>query len=298
MNECFFNEYGLNYCELGLYHCGEERCNSGHSYGPAVRDHYLIHYIISGEGVFQKSNMTYHLKKGQGFLICPDEITFYKADIQNPWHYMWVGFNGFRAKEYLNEAELTQESPIFSYDRDDKISKCISQMLIDADTYKKGRELQLLSHLYSFLSQILEVSRNEKNNKNESMKELYVRSVVNFIQTNYSSANIGVDKMAHYAGISRKYLYIIFKEMLSTSPQQFLLNYRMKRASELIKETELSIGDISRSIGYEDPFVFSKIFKKVFGMCPRDYRKVSVESSDEEKKIKVSVTSKEKSTYN
>lgn len=284
MNECFFNDNTLNYSELGLYHCGEERCAPGHSYGPAVRDHYLIHYIISGEGTFQVSDRTYYLKKGQGFLICPEVVTFYKADIQNPWHYMWVGFNGFRAKEYLDEAKITQEAPIFLYDKDDKIYKCISQMLIDADTYKKGRELQLLSHLYCFLSQILEVSKEDKSDRNESMKELYVRSVVNFIRTNYST-NISVDKMAHYAGIGRKYLYIIFKEMLSISPQQFLMNYRMKRACELLKNTELSIGDISRSVGYEDLFVFSKVFKKVFGMCPRNYRKISVGSDNKKEYI-------------
>ncbi len=74
----------LTNTDLNLYHCGSENCAPGHSYGPAIRDHYLIHYILDGKGFFQVNNKTYHLKNGQGFLICPDIITYYEADKENP----------------------------------------------------------------------------------------------------------------------------------------------------------------------------------------------------------------------
>ncbi|MEI3510365.1 MAG: AraC family ligand binding domain-containing protein, partial [Anaerostipes sp.] len=54
-----------------------------HSFGPAVRPHYLIHFILNGKGIFQKGDKTYHLETGQGFFIEPDELTFTKLMQKN-----------------------------------------------------------------------------------------------------------------------------------------------------------------------------------------------------------------------
>ncbi|MEG2356974.1 MAG: AraC family ligand binding domain-containing protein, partial [Clostridia bacterium] len=71
----------------GLYviESGWENCKSGHSYGPAIRDHYLIHYVASGKGQFTAHGATYEIGAGQGFIIYPDQVTFYQADQQEPW---------------------------------------------------------------------------------------------------------------------------------------------------------------------------------------------------------------------
>jgi AraC-like DNA-binding protein len=59
---------------------------------------------------------------------------------------------------------------------------------------------------------------------------------------------------------------------MNISPQNFLINYRVERAVDLMQNPELTIGDISRSVGYEDPFQFSKIFKKIKGVSPSEFR--------------------------
>ncbi|MGE5613279.1 MAG: AraC family ligand binding domain-containing protein, partial [Bacillota bacterium] len=65
----------LNHTDLNMYQCGTQECKPGHSYGPAVRDHFLIHYIHSGKGKFCVNGREYNLEGGQGFLICPDVVT-------------------------------------------------------------------------------------------------------------------------------------------------------------------------------------------------------------------------------
>jgi YesN/AraC family two-component response regulator len=65
----------------------------------------------------------------------------------------------------------------------------------------------------------------------------------------------------------------IFKEYFNTSPQNYLINFRINKACNLMKNPNLSIGEISRSVGYDDPFLFSKMFKKIKGIPPRIYRK-------------------------
>ena len=75
--------------EIGLTSVGRSDTMPGHKYGPAVRPYYLIHYILSGSGIFKVDNVTYHLHAGQGFLIVPNCRTTYIADKETPWSYIW-----------------------------------------------------------------------------------------------------------------------------------------------------------------------------------------------------------------
>ena len=68
-----------------VYYCGYEKCESGHSWGPAMRNQYLLHYVISGRGEYTVGGETYCLHPSECFLIRPGERTFYSADREDPW---------------------------------------------------------------------------------------------------------------------------------------------------------------------------------------------------------------------
>lgn len=260
--------------DLTMYSCGKQNCAPSHSYGPAVRDHYLIHYVLDGRGTFQVNKTTYHLEKGNGFLICPNEITYYEADKNNPWTYAWVGFHGLKAESYLKQANLSHDNPIFTYTTDDFIANCFYEML-KSQKLIRGGEFRFLGWLYMFLSQLVECCEHNAPflSQKRNRKELYVEQAVKFIERNYSR-KIHIADLAHHIGLDRSYVYSIFKEILHLSPQEFLIRFRMNKACELMKNPDLTIGDISRSIGYEDPLLFSKIFKKINEVSPKEYRNI------------------------
>ena len=268
----FVTIHRLNHTDLNMYQCGTQECEPGHFFGPAVRDHYLIHYIHSGKGRFCKGDRTFHLQRNQGFLICPEAITYYQADMKDPWSYSWVGFHGIKAEAYLRSAGLTMENPIFTCESDDYIGSCFSQM-IAAKNLQKGREIRLLGLLYLFLSQLMEQNGKESfSDHPENRKENYIKKAIEYISMNYSR-RMSIAEIAQYIGLDRSYLGSIFRKQLDTSLQDFLMNYRIDKACELMKNESLSIGDISRSVGYEDPLLFSKIFKKLKYKSPREFRK-------------------------
>ena len=102
------------------------------------------------------------------------------------------------------------------------------------------------------------------------VKLLFIKSI-DFINNNFTN-NIKVTDIANYVGLNRSYLSSLFKKSLNLSPQEFLLKFRMNKAYELLKNPKLSVGDVSRSVGYMDPLTFSKTFKKYSGYSPKQYR--------------------------
>lgn len=256
--------------DLFLCFCGTENCPPSYSYGPAVRSQYVIHYIIDGEGSYTVNNQTYKLKKNQGFLICPNVLTYYEANKENPWSYMWVGFNGVKAQTYLNYANLNEENLIFEYSEDDTLKNYISEMLkLKERDY--SNELKLEGLLYLFMSQLAEVRKNTFDQKPYKSAEVYLEKSVEFIENNYSN-NIKINDIASYIGINRSYLTHIFKKNINMSPQEFLVNYKIDKAYELLKNTDLSVKAVAASVGYSDPLTFSKIFKKIKGSSPKIFR--------------------------
>ena len=146
----FHNSLGL-----AVYSCGVQRCGSCHSWGPAVRDHYLIHYVVSGKGIFSCGGTEYHLSAGDGFLVVPSKVVYYAADRENPWEYCWVGFNGSDAKRLMGQTGLLDRSPVFHYD-DDALFEELLTKVCNASGSKPSDEARMESGLLIFLAALMD----------------------------------------------------------------------------------------------------------------------------------------------
>ncbi len=104
-------------------------------------------------------------------------------------------------------------------------------------------------------------------------QDLY-KKVAEYIHKHYKE-QIDVPRLAEIFEVNRNRLYYVFKKYSGMGPGQYLLNYRLSRAREIIFVENLGIQEISESVGFNDPFYFSRVFKKKYGKAPRDYRKKS-----------------------
>ena len=99
---------------LSVYNVGFQNCDPLCQWGPGIRDHYLIHYIISGKGYYKVNNKTYTLVAGDTFLVYPNTEVIYYADENEPWEYAWVGFTGSDALLILQATDFSVTSPVIS----------------------------------------------------------------------------------------------------------------------------------------------------------------------------------------
>lgn len=251
--------------EINPLQCGWENCEHGHSFGPASRDHYLIHYIISGSGVFQRNGQSYSLSKGGMFLIRPYELTYYKADNNEPWEYIWIGFSGSLVLGLL-------ESSGFS---DNICTLCIPSLRNTFLSMKEAINLQHSSEIF-LCSKIYELFSNLHEEFNPTIKgstgSLYSKRAKDYIMANYAN-HISVESIANMLGIDRRYLCRVFYKNIGDTPQNFLVNYRLEKATILLAKHDYSVSEAARSTGYDDIYNFSKMFKKKYGVPPSRYSK-------------------------
>lgn len=256
--------------ELYMTCCGCSRTEPLHHFGPALKPHYLIHYVLSGKGIFRLEGKEYPLEAGYGFLIGPGQMSFYQADEKEPWTYIWVGFAGSRAEEYAGGLGLSSRHPVFRSENSDELYGIVRDMM-DHNTSGTANEWRRNGFLQIFLSvvaQSVPVSKQEDADKANQ----YVRRAVEFIRRNYCNP-IRVTDVADYVCVNRSYLYTLFENSLGMSPQQFLATCRLTRAAELLKIPDLPVESIAFSCGYQDPLAFTRAFRQKNGLSPSAYRK-------------------------
>ncbi|MDF2613127.1 MAG: AraC family transcriptional regulator [Clostridia bacterium] len=262
--------------DIKLYSCGTGDCECNFSWGPGIRDHYSLYYVHNGKGRVIMNGITYEVTQGEGFLVSPNTVISYGPDTENPWDYYWVSFNGLHAETYLNRLNLNVKQPLFKCNNQQVFTQCFKG-IFESIHYESSMDLHALSGFYLLLANIAEYTDGAVTyDEMPSQQEHYIRQAIEFIETNYSR-KITIEEIASYVGINRKYLTKLFNLLLNESPQNYLVQFRLSKASELLHHSSLTISEIAHSIGYTDALVFSKVFKKFKNLSPKAYRDLSLQ---------------------
>lgn len=270
-----------NQGDLELCYAGISQCAPLHSYGPAVRPNYLIHIILKGRGIFYRGEEKFSLEAGQGFLIEPDQLTFYQADQDDPWEYCWVGFRGRRVPELLGELDIGAAHPTFTCHKTNELKELVLKMM-DVHGGRLSDRLLRDALVMAFFS-VLASELQPHSSRREQNRSEYVRQAIAYIQGNYDQPLL-ISDIARHIGIDRTYLYMLFMDELGVTPKEYLKAYRLTRARELLKVTDLTIASIAESCGYSDPVVFSKAFRQEYKMTPSAWRKTRNQQRPDKKK--------------
>lgn len=208
---------------------------------------------------------------GQGFMIFPYQITTYWADSSHPWEYVWVEFDGMYAKEVIRQSGLTINSPVYrSTDR--AITAQMMQAMLDLAKKSDDTQFYKLSKLYQFADCLICSSdKFQKWGASGTLSDFYLQTAFSYIEHNFMNP-ITVESIAMQCNIHRNRLLKVFKDNIGKSPQEYLIHYRMSKASQLLTTTKLSINEIGNAVGYPNQLHFSRAFKNIYGISPKKYR--------------------------
>jgi len=250
--------------------CGEEACSPGHSYGPAMRGYYLLHVVLSGHGILRNSTGEHPVHAGQAFLVFPKEITFYQADEQEPWHYVWAGFSGSSAQSVLTDIGASPQSPVLTFgEHFQEIVACIRSIYQDATALPLG-EMAASGGLMRLLA-LLNASAPASGQKNTTAEQYYRRALW-IMEQESSQSPLTVQEIADSIGLSRSQLFRIFRQMSGISPQTALIQRRIDQAVQLLSHTKLSLDDVAEACCFSDAKHLCDTFRNAGMYSPSRYR--------------------------
>ncbi len=268
----FHDEY---FMDLSIYQYGYEKCKPLHSFGPYVRNHYLFHFILSGKGLLITNDdngniVNNYIYAGTGFLIEPGHITTYSADQDEPWEYIWIEFAGLRARECMQMAGLSNETPVYIPDSSEG-GEAIRNEMSHIVRQSNASSMEVMGHFFLLMDQLQKHATARKHIRGGKLGEFYVREAMNYIEHNYAR-DIKIEDIARRCNLDRSYFGKQFKKVLGQSPQEFLIHFRMAKAADMLITTNRSVGEIGEAVGYPNLLHFSRAFKSVYKLSPRDYR--------------------------
>ena len=251
---------------LGVFSAGQQKCDPGYTWGPGVRDHYLIHYITKGKGVLRVSGHAYPVEQGQAFLIYPGQVVAYSADAEDPWEYVWVGFAGADAGSLIAQTQFTRENPVQRMENGALLCEQILS-IYNARGSDMAHTLRMTGGLYHVLAILVAQAPARR----ADAAAQYASAAARYIIQRYSYP-ITVTDVAAFVGVDRSHLYEVFMREMGMSPKTYLTRHRMDMAQKLLRETDLTVGEVASSVGYENSLYFSKVFHGVVGCAPTEYR--------------------------
>ena len=251
---------------IAVYNSGFQQCLGGYLWGPGMRDHYLIHHVVSGRGIYTVGDKTYEINAGDTFLVYPSTLVSYHADEENPWEYYWVGFNGSQASFLINQTDFSPEQPVIHTDfgtalRDELLS------IYNVRGNKPSQVSAMTGHLYLALSILAEHATQQET---LTQGQIYVENACRYIAHNYSHP-LDISDISRNVGISRSNLFRAFMKYTRMSPNQYLTHFRINMACSLLASGKLSVAQVANSVGYEDQMYFSRVFRKIKQMSPRAF---------------------------
>jgi len=236
----------------------------------------MIYYVLSGQTAIFVDHKTYEIKKGDLAVI--NKGTMHGHN-QADCVLFYLGIDDFQ----LEDAEygvVPVTSPIITPTKyADEIYECVRHIAQVQEKKEFGWEV--LSNVLStefFIWLLKEIDQSEATEDSNTLqlvsfeKGVVVHTITEYFKAHYME-HISVDEIASSAYMSATYVTRIFKEVTGDTPINYLIGIRLEKAAELLREGKMHIQEISKAVGYEDPYYFSKLFKKRYAVSPTEYRK-------------------------
>jgi AraC-like DNA-binding protein len=233
----------------------------------------IVIVCLSGEGWVRFGNRKpIAVRANEALFIPPWTPHSYGADAAQPWSIMWVQCRGNDIPLFLELLGVTLAAPLICMPEGgfDRIGFAELYQLLEQG-YTEANLLSSATHLRFILAEISRLRLPEHPGA-RSTEEVVARTM-NWMSRNLDRPATLAD-LAQMAGLSVSHFCAVFRRKTGFAPMDYFLRAKIQRACQLLDTTELRIEAVAAAIGAEDPYYFSRFFKKVIGLSPRAYRKI------------------------
>lgn len=250
---------------------GKVRCERDwHWKSPSLRD-YDLWYVTSGNGWIEINGVTYPVEGGTCFVLRPGDTVSAGHDPDNRLTVQFVHFTCHDNERQVPDASdaLTGLPRLVFVEDAVWMEQLLGRLLsLDDDLKAEADDAEFDALVRAAL---LALARDIATQGSEGRMPAAVRTVIRKIRE-HASAPLSHAELARIAGLSERYLNVLFKRHTGMSLRTFIAKARIERACRLLEESSLSVGQIAEALGYSDIYFFSRQFKQFAGVAPTAYR--------------------------
>ena len=229
-------------------------------------EEYIFIYCTEGKGIIYVDDKKITLNADEAFCISRFHGHRYYACEDDPWSILWVHFKGDDIKYYpVDEHKIVKFTSTHASNRMLFLFELLFRVL--EGSYTLGNFIYISQVLSLILA---ETYKREKNNSTVEQNK-HVTNVIRYMQSHLEES-LTLEKLVEEFDLSKSYLNAIFKKYTQHAPMDFYISLKMREACKLLKVTDLYVYEVAQRLGYSDQYYFSRIFKKVVGVSPKEYK--------------------------
>ncbi len=248
---------------------------------PKAKDHlrervngskqHILMYCTDGEGWILIGNNRINVKANQYFIIPANIPHTYGSSKDNPWTIYWIHFSGLTADYFIDTISEAQNITPSEISRIDERLDLFEEMI---QNLEMGYSMENIDYanicLWHFLASFRYLSQFRQVRKPQE-RDLTEKSI--FYMRKHLKEKLTLEDLAQQANLSVAHYSMLFKQKTGHSPLNYLIQLKIQNACRLLDHTHLNIKEIAQQVGYDDPYYFSRIFKKIMNISPKEYRK-------------------------
>ena len=230
---------------------------------------YVLIFCVAGKGWFHVNQEKKKVEAGQFFILPPDRLHGYGSLNSDPWTIYWVHFTGKRAEQFsISDNELLQSTMLNENDKRITLFEEIIQLL------GTGLSSENLSYAMFCLGHLLAMFKyNRIYVRGQSMVPNDVCDQAIAFMQNKVYQKVKLEEIAKAVRLSPSHFSSVFKKRTQRAPMEYFIFLKIQKSCHLLDTSNLRIKEISSSLGFDDPYYFSRLFSKVMLLSPVAYRK-------------------------
>lgn len=236
-----------------------------------THDDYLMIYCLDGQGEVTLGNEAHEVHAGDMIMLPRGVPHAYKASDTTPWTIYWIHFSGEQSEDFIDYLAIRNNQFIFPLGIHSRLTSEFESLL---ECRQSSYNLNVFIHAANLLRQILtHITLLQPLAKQQNAHNFNLEHIHSLMQAR-AHEQLDLDTLAEAANLSKFHFIKKYKELTGTTPINHFIHLKIERACHLLDVTTTSINEISFAVGYEDAYYFSRIFKKIMGISPSQYRRM------------------------
>lgn len=237
---------------------------------PKGSGQYILMYCVSGSGWISVDSRKHYLKANQYFIIPANKPHTYASSHIDPWSIYWIHYSGVHAPFFSPDSSAVHDIEPSTIDRirdrlilfEEILQNLEMGYSLDNLNYANICLSQFLASFY-YLAQFGQIRKIRE-------QDVIDRSIL--YMKNNLSRKLSLEDLARQADVSASHYSLQFRKKTGHSPVDYFIQLKIQRACHLLDRSSLRIKEIALNVGYDDPYYFSRIFKKTMNVSPKEYR--------------------------